>query len=51
MQMCAPVIDKWQVLRLHAEYLLQLALHASRLGMIEANDLAAEEIIEFNLMI
>lgn len=41
MQVCAPVIDKWLILRLHAEHLLQLALHAARLGMIEANDFAA----------
>lgn len=40
MQVCAPVIDKWLILRLHAEHLLQLALHAARLGMIEASDLA-----------
>lgn len=51
MQVCAPVIDKWLILWLHAEHLLQLTLHASRLGMIEANDLAATEVIGFNMMI
>lgn len=40
-QVCAPIIENWLILRLHSENLLQLGLHAPGFGMIQANDLAA----------
>lgn len=40
-QVCAPVIDNRLILRLYAEHLLQLGLHAAGLGMIQTNDFAA----------